>query len=102
MISMLVGRIDIPLVLLLFSLIADTFSGAAISPKVFHCEDVDPTLLLAVLSEFPGASLSDESDDSCCRCIIRLDSLFSELSDRTWNAQSSNDTPPTGNCKCLF
>lgn len=93
MLSMLGGCIDIPLLLVGVSVIIDTFS-AGFCELPFVTADVDSMLLLAVLSEFLDASLSD-SDDSCRRCIIRLDSLFSMSDAKTL---PSIHSPPTGFC----
>lgn len=55
--------------------------------------DASSALLLVALSEFPGESLSDDdSDDSCRRCIIRLDNFLS-MSDA--GTLPSTDTLPT-------
>lgn len=91
MLSMLGGCTDIPL-LLVFPIIGDMFSVKFCELR-FVIADVDSTLLLVALSEFPGASLSDDSDDSCRRCIIWLDSLLS-MSDA--KALPSTGIPPTG------
>lgn len=61
-------------------------------------EIVSILLLHVALSGFLGASLSDDSEDSCRRCFIRLDRLLS-MSDTS--TVPSIDTPPTGFCKLL-
>jgi len=85
---------DIPLLLVLFPIIADMFSARFCELR-FVAADVDSTLLLVALSEFPGTSLSDDSDDSCRRCIIRFDSLLSMSDTKTL---PSIHSPPTGFC----
>jgi len=94
--SILGGCIDTPL-LVLFP-IADKFS-AGFCELWFVVVDGDSTLLLVALSKFPGASLSDDSDDSCRRCIIRLDSLLSMSDAKTL---PSIHSPPIGFCNFYF
>lgn len=94
--SMLDGCIYIPLLLLMFS--TSTFSAefsagvickrrfaiAVLSFEMSLSADAGSALLFVALSQFLDTSLSDdEPDDSCRRCIIRLDSLLSMSDDKT-------------------